>query len=259
MAESVFVSRAGEKLAAALDRFGVDVTGMVCADLGCNVGGFTDCLLQRGAERVYAVDTGYGALAWKLRQDERVVVMERTNALHLDPPEEGVGLVTVDLSWTPQRYGVPAALRWRPGRVITLIKPHYEASAMERAGERLPEAERRLEDASEEGEWSPPAEQLREEASRERQEAERRGRSKKKGKRGGGAVSKGRGVLEEAEAERVVRYVLGRMPAWGGRVVDWMRSPVIGGAGKKRGGNVEYLALLEPGEPEERGEPGSVA
>jgi 23S rRNA (cytidine1920-2'-O)/16S rRNA (cytidine1409-2'-O)-methyltransferase len=123
-----FVSRAGAKLEHALEAFRVDVTGLRCADFGCNVGGFTDCLLQRGAARVTAVDTGYGALAWKLRQDPRVAVRERTNALHADPPAGGVDLVVVDLAWTPQRLAVPAALRWLApgGRIVTLVKPHYE-------------------------------------------------------------------------------------------------------------------------------------
>ena len=123
-----FVSRAGAKLEHALEAFRVDVTGLRCADFGCNVGGFTDCLLQRGAARVTAVDTGYGALAWKLRQDPRVEVRERTNALHADPPAGGVDLVVVDLAWTPQRLAVPAALRWLApgGRIVTLVKPHYE-------------------------------------------------------------------------------------------------------------------------------------
>jgi 23S rRNA (cytidine1920-2'-O)/16S rRNA (cytidine1409-2'-O)-methyltransferase len=99
------------------------------------VGGFTDCLLQRGAARVTAVDTGYGALAWKLRQDPRVEVRERTNALHADPPAGGVDLVVVDLAWTPQRLAVPAALRWLApgGRIVTLVKPHYELRDEEKA------------------------------------------------------------------------------------------------------------------------------
>ena len=126
-----FVSRAGEKLAGALDAFGLDVAGLTCADFGCNVGGFTDCLLQRGAARVYAVDTGYGTLAWKLRNSDRVVVMERTNALYCDVPEP-VDLVAIDVGWTPQSLVVPAAARWlkRPehggGRIVSLLKPHYE-------------------------------------------------------------------------------------------------------------------------------------
>ena len=125
-----FVSRAGLKLAGALDAFGVSVSGWVCADFGCNVGGFTDCLLQRGAGRVYAVDTGYGALAWKLRRDARVAVLERTNVLRAEPPQP-VDLVAVDVGWTPQRLVLPAAARWvRPGgQIISLLKPQYEATA----------------------------------------------------------------------------------------------------------------------------------
>jgi 23S rRNA (cytidine1920-2'-O)/16S rRNA (cytidine1409-2'-O)-methyltransferase len=123
-----FVSRGGLKLEAALEAFAVDVTGWRCADFGCNVGGFTDCLLQRGASHVVAVDTGYGALAYTLRVDERVTVRERTNALHIDPPAEPVNLVVIDLAWTKQERAIPAARRWlRPGgSIITLIKPHYE-------------------------------------------------------------------------------------------------------------------------------------
>jgi 23S rRNA (cytidine1920-2'-O)/16S rRNA (cytidine1409-2'-O)-methyltransferase len=125
---SSYVSRGGLKLAAALDAFEVDVDGAVCVDLGSNVGGFTDCLLQRGAAGVYAIDTGYGELAWKLRQDDRVSVMERTNAMHVEPNVRGVDLAVIDLGWTPQRHAIPAALRWQPRQIITLIKPHYEAS-----------------------------------------------------------------------------------------------------------------------------------
>ena len=123
-----FVSRAGLKLDHALTTFAVDVTGLVCADLGCNAGGFTDCLLQRGAAKVYAVDTGYGALDWKLRKDPRVVVMERTNAMHVTLPEP-VAFVCIDVAWTRQRRILPAARRLvaAGGAVVTLIKPHYEA------------------------------------------------------------------------------------------------------------------------------------
>ncbi len=122
-----YVSRGGEKLAAALDAFQIDSTGFTCADFGCNVGGFTDCLLQRGAEKVYAIDTGYGELAWTLRKDERVVVMERTNALHCDAPEL-VDLVAIDMAWTPQARAIPAAAAWlKPGgRIVSLLKCHYE-------------------------------------------------------------------------------------------------------------------------------------
>ncbi len=125
-----FVSRAGNKLDHALSVLGLDVAGMICADLGCNAGGFVDCLLQRGALRVYALDTGYGMLHWKLRQDRRVVVMERTNAMHAILPEK-VNLVSIDVAWTRQRHILPAARRMLAdqGVAISLIKPHYEAAA----------------------------------------------------------------------------------------------------------------------------------
>jgi len=124
--DSTFVSRAGFKLEHALREFDFSVKDLTCADLGCNVGGFTDCLLQRGAKKVFAVDTGYGTLAWKLRSNDRVITMERTNALHLDPPEI-VDLVVIDLGWTPQALALPVAARWvQGGHMISLIKPHYE-------------------------------------------------------------------------------------------------------------------------------------
>ncbi len=128
--EQRYVSRGGLKLAAALDAFGIEPAGLVCADLGSNVGGFVDCLLQRGASKVYAIDTGYGVLAWPLRRDERVVVMERTNAMHVALPEPA-DLVTIDAGWTRQRHILPNAMRMlRPGgRIVTLVKPHYEADA----------------------------------------------------------------------------------------------------------------------------------
>ncbi len=122
-----FVSRGGEKLAAALEHFQVDPIGLVCADLGSHVGGFVDCLLQHGAQKVYAVDTSYGTFAWKLRRDPRVVVMERTNAMHASIPEP-VDLVTIDVGWTRQTKVLPnvASMLKPDGRVIALIKPHYE-------------------------------------------------------------------------------------------------------------------------------------
>lgn len=131
--EHPYVSRGGLKLAHALDTFNLDPTGLDCADLGCSTGGFTDCLLQRGARSVIALDTAYGQLAWKLRSDPRVTVRERTSALHAPPPDGGVDLVVIDLGWTPQRLAIPAAARWlRPGgRIITLVKPHYEQSDRE--------------------------------------------------------------------------------------------------------------------------------
>ncbi|MFO0860203.1 MAG: SAM-dependent methyltransferase [Phycisphaerales bacterium] len=123
-----YVSRGGLKLAHALRAFAIDVRGLRCADLGCSTGGFTDCLLQHGARSVVSIDTGYGQLAWKLRKDPRVTVRERTNALHVGAPEEPVDLVVVDLGWTRQKLLLPVALRWLApgGRILTLIKPHYE-------------------------------------------------------------------------------------------------------------------------------------
>lgn len=124
-----YASRGGLKLAAALDAFEINPSGLTCADFGCSTGGFTDCLLKRGARSVIAIDTGYGVLDYRLRTDERVEVRERTNALHADPPESLVDLVVADMSWTPQRLVVPQVKRWlgENGRLITLIKPHYEA------------------------------------------------------------------------------------------------------------------------------------
>ena len=125
---SEFVSRAGQKLEHALATFGVDVAGSACADLGSNTGGFVDCLLRRGAAKVYAIDTGYGVLDWRLRKDSRVVVMERTNAMHAELPEP-VAIITIDVAWTRQRHILPAAGRMLAagGSVVSLIKPHYEA------------------------------------------------------------------------------------------------------------------------------------
>src|SRR5829696_6971927 len=123
-----FVSRAGRKLDHALTHFDLDVTGKTCADLGSNTGGFVDVLLGRGATKAYAVDTGYGVLEWKLRKDPRVVVMERTNAMHVELPEK-VRFVSIDVAWTKQRRILPAArkLLVDDGRCVTLIKPHYES------------------------------------------------------------------------------------------------------------------------------------
>jgi len=131
--DSSYVSRGGEKLAYALDRFEIDATGSVAADLGSNVGGFVDCLLRRGASKVFSVDTSYGVLAWKLRTDPRVVVMERCNALHVDLPEP-MDLITIDVGWTPQHRIVPhaRALLNEQGRILSLLKPQYEAQPDER-------------------------------------------------------------------------------------------------------------------------------
>ncbi len=124
-----FVSRGGEKLDHALDRFGVDVAGLVVLDVGASTGGFTDCLLQRGAARVYAVDVGYGQLAARLREDSRVVVMERTHARDLESLPEAPGLATVDVSFislTQVLANVSRLLRPQAD-IVALVKPQFEA------------------------------------------------------------------------------------------------------------------------------------
>jgi 23S rRNA (cytidine1920-2'-O)/16S rRNA (cytidine1409-2'-O)-methyltransferase len=136
-----FVSRGGEKLDAALKAFAIDVTGLICADVGASTGGFTDCLLQRGAAKVYAIDVGKGILHWKLRNDPRIVVMEETNARFVESLPEQVSLVTVDASFISLKILLPVIRKWfflispldrekkkeERNDVIALIKPQFEA------------------------------------------------------------------------------------------------------------------------------------
>ncbi len=124
-----FVSRAAQKLAHGLATFHLDVHGFVCADFGCSTGGFTDCLLQNGAAKVYAIDTGYGVLDWKLRNDARVVVMERMNAMHVELPEK-MDFISIDTSWTKlEKLAENALHNLKPmGHIVALLKPHYEAN-----------------------------------------------------------------------------------------------------------------------------------
>ena len=148
-----YVSRGGEKLEAALQAFHLEVTGRVCADVGASTGGFTDCLLQHGARRIYAVDVGKGILEWSLRQDPRVVVMEGTNARQVNLLPEPVSLVTIDASFISLTVLLPVVLGWfqpsddvtsRPigdgssnhfagifGELIALVKPQFEASRLQ--------------------------------------------------------------------------------------------------------------------------------
>lgn len=127
-AKRSFVSRAGLKLEAAIETFGINPAGMIAADLGANVGGFTDCLLQHGATKVYSVDTAYGVIAWTLRKDPRVVVIDRTNALHVQLPEKPQ-IIAIDVGWTRQDKILPHAqtLLAQGGTILSLIKPHYES------------------------------------------------------------------------------------------------------------------------------------
>jgi 23S rRNA (cytidine1920-2'-O)/16S rRNA (cytidine1409-2'-O)-methyltransferase len=124
-----FVSRGGEKLEQALATFGIMVDRLVCLDAGASTGGFTDVLLRRGAQRVYAVDVGHGQLDWRLRGDDRVVVMERTNIRTLDALPEPVDLGVADLSFISLRLALPTIRRLtRPGApIVTLVKPQFEA------------------------------------------------------------------------------------------------------------------------------------
>lgn len=185
-----YVSRGGTKLERALDAFQLDVSGRVVVDVGASTGGFTDCLLQRGAARVYAVDVGYGQLDWRLRSNPRVVVMERVNARYLSSLPEPADLATVDVSFISVRLILPAIARLlRPGgQMVVLVKPQFEA-----------------------------------------------GRSQ---------VGKG-GVVRDPE---VHRSVLRELVEWGDREGYGVRrvtvSPIRGPAG-----NVEFLALVVPGEP----------
>jgi len=123
-----YVSRGGEKLAAALDAFAVEPRGRRCLDVGASTGGFTDVLLQRGAERVIAVDVGYGQLAWNLRQDPRVIVLERVNIRRLDQLPVPADLAVIDVSFISLRLVLPRVrdLLSPPGDVIALVKPQFE-------------------------------------------------------------------------------------------------------------------------------------
>ncbi|MCX8061540.1 MAG: TlyA family RNA methyltransferase [Anaerolineales bacterium] len=133
-----YVSRGGEKLSAALAHFAIPVAGKICADVGASTGGFTDCLLQHGAQRVYAIDVGKGILAWKLRNDRRVVVMEDTNVRTVEKLPEPVQLVTIDVSFISLKIVLPVVQKWLvQGResadVLALIKPQFEAGRREAA------------------------------------------------------------------------------------------------------------------------------
>lgn len=128
-AAAQFVSRGGLKLQSALEAFQVVVENKVCADVGASTGGFTDCLLQYGASKVYALDVGYGQLALKIRQDPRVVVMERVNVRYLEQLDEPVELVVIDVSFISLSLVLPVVAKWLlpQGGVIPLIKPQFEA------------------------------------------------------------------------------------------------------------------------------------
>ena len=130
-----FVSRGGEKLAAAMDVFPLNYKDKICADLGASTGGFTDCMLQAGAQKVFAIDVGKGILHWKLRQDQRVIVMESTNARYLESLPEPVQHVTIDASFISLKLLLPVVKKWfqdtSDAQVMALIKPQFEAGKKE--------------------------------------------------------------------------------------------------------------------------------
>lgn len=205
-----YVSRGGIKLQAALDHFKIDVSGKVCLDIGSSTGGFVDCLLQNGAQKVYAVDTAYGELAWKLRNDPRVAVMERTSVLHLTSlrgaqcaakqsgqneiatgltgprnDNDKVDLITIDAGWTKLELVLPVVKKFLKtgGKIIALLKPHYET----------------------------------------------------KNKRGNLV----RGVVPKGQVESIKNKVLREIEGLGFKVEKEMQSPILGGAGNK-----EFLLLI---------------
>ncbi len=185
-----YVSRGGLKLERALEVFQLDVSGRVVLDVGASTGGFTDCLLQHGAARVYAVDVGYGQLDWRLRSDPRVVVMDRTNARYLSSLPEPMDLATLDASFISARLVIPSIARLlKPGgRIVVLVKPQFEA--------------------------------------------------------GRDQVGKG-GVVRDPEVHRAVLRELAEWGAEQGHGIQRViASPLRGPAG-----NVEFLALVSPGEP----------
>ncbi|MBI3158771.1 MAG: TlyA family RNA methyltransferase [Chloroflexi bacterium] len=131
-----YVSRGGEKLEAAFAAFGLEVHGLVCADVGASTGGFTDCLLQNGAAKVYAIDVGQGILHWKIRQDSRVVVMEGQNARHIEKLPEPVAFISVDASFISLKTLLPVLKGWYGelgGQMTALVKPQFEAGRKETA------------------------------------------------------------------------------------------------------------------------------
>jgi 23S rRNA (cytidine1920-2'-O)/16S rRNA (cytidine1409-2'-O)-methyltransferase len=136
LASPPFVSRGGDKLQGALTRFSISLDQKICADIGSSTGGFTDCLLQHGAKKVYAIDVGYGLLDWRLRNDPRVIVMERTNARSLTSLPDSVDFITADVSFISLKKILPAAAQLfgpKGGESVILIKPQFEATRQESA------------------------------------------------------------------------------------------------------------------------------
>jgi 23S rRNA (cytidine1920-2'-O)/16S rRNA (cytidine1409-2'-O)-methyltransferase len=211
-----FVSRGGEKLEAALESFAMDVTERVCADVGASTGGFTDCLLRRGAAKVYAIDVGKGILHWKLRNDPRVVVMEETNARYVQSLPEPVSLVTVDASFISLKILLPVVKRW------TLPSPPSPPPLSFASGAIVPVGEGR------------------------RGEGEIIALIKPQFEAGKKDVARGDGVIRDPEIHKqVLLDVLGFAQKEGLQVRGLIKSPLLGPKG-----NAEFLVWLNEGKPD---------
>lgn len=263
-----FVSRGGLKLAHALAAFNFSPRNLTCADFGCSTGGFTDCLLQHGAARVFAIDTAYGQLAWKLRNDPRVTVMERTNCLHADVPSPGTGGLPArspaprtgglpaprsspSSSPTPRTDGLPAR-RPAPSALIPASPSQHEASGVAHSlphplppSPPLPTVDLIVADAG----WTPqrllaPA-FLRWLAPTGHAITLIKPHYELKDTNPA-ALPRG-GILDESTSLAIFERTLAAFPALGLRVLNSTQSPILGGQHKGKGsGNIEYLALLTP-------------
>lgn len=229
------VSRAATKLAHAIEVFGIQINGWVCADFGCNAGGFTEVMLQHGAAKVYAIDTGYGALDWNLRKDPRVVPMERTNAIHVMLPEK-IDLVTIDVAWTRQRHILPAAKRAILGKEISDVPISGSDASASDAGQVVP-AERASAATGAMG-----SDAGNETAGISAGSIQQRGKviSLIKPHYEAHARQLRAGVLRAEELPAVLEHVKQEIQSAGFEILGWTQSPIKGAKG-----NVEFLALLQ--------------
>jgi 23S rRNA (cytidine1920-2'-O)/16S rRNA (cytidine1409-2'-O)-methyltransferase len=230
-----FVSRGGEKLDAALEAFDIDVTGWVCADVGASTGGFTDCLLQRGAAKVYAIDVGKGILHWKLRNDPRVVVMEETNARYVELLPDPVSLVTVDASFISLKILLPVVKRW--------LFPSFD------------EAQDRLSTFPQEAKTlAPPGTVPQDRCGASAGEKEEHGEIialiKPQFEAGKKDVARGDGVIRDPEIHKqVLLDVLGFAQVEGFQIRRLVRSPLLGPKG-----NAEFFVWLNESKTNANGE-----
>ena len=231
-----YVGRGGEKLEHALRAFGIDVSGLVAADVGASTGGFTDCLLQHGATRVYAIDAGKGQLDYRLRRDGRVVVMEETNVRHLEGLPERVGIVTADVSFISLRMVLPVVRRLLAAAADSAAPPGAASGAPTSAAQGWgpePRAETRLLPLDPKARLKPGLQSLASGSVivlfKPQFEAEK------------AAVPRG-GVIKDPQMHATL---LGRFASWcarnGFRVLDLTASPVLGAAG-----NREFLLWIKP-------------